>query len=206
MALSQTAIVNQALSRIGQGIIQDIDDSSSVTAVKMQNIFEQSVRAMGRMHPWKCLTERSILTPNTETPVFGYAYSYNLPENFIRMISFNDTDSWDQEDLYKREGQYLLTDKNTAKCVYTRYYADSTRYDSLFTEALIVYLAGKASTVIRQDEALGYSLMEEFRKIALPEAKTVDGNEEYRRPRKYTKDSEWVNSRRGVNRLPGGRW
>lgn len=198
MALSKTAIANQALSRLGQPAIQDIDDSASVIAVKLENIFEQSVRALGRMHPWKCLKARAVLTQNATAPLFGYTYSYNLPENFIRMVSLNDTDSWDQEDWYTIEQGQLLTDEDAAKIVYVKYITDSTVYDALFIEALATYMAAKAATIIRQDEQLGLALMQEFKQKALPDAVVVDGNEEYRRPSKHSHNSEWLSSRRGL--------
>jgi len=83
-----------------------------------------------------------------------------------------------------------------------KYNSDSTQYDSLFIGALTVYLAAKLATAIRQDEALGLQLMQEFRQVVLPEALTVDGNEEELRSSKPTDQSEWIASRRAVTAHP----
>lgn len=148
------------------------------------------------MYPFRCLQARQQLTVNAAAPDFGYNYSYNLPDNWLRMITLNDIDAWDNDDWYEIEGRTLLTDHDEAKIVYTQYVDDSTKYDPLFVAALVVYLAAKLAKPIAGDEDQGRLLMAEFKQMAFPNAAVVDGDDDSRRPRKPTDRSEWIQGRR----------
>jgi hypothetical protein len=120
MAISKTGIANLALSRLGEPAISSIDDTGSVVAGHCRTVFEHSVRQMARLSQWQCLKQRAVLTQNSPAPAFGFSYSYNLPENFVRMITVNDTDAWDQEDWFEIEQGKLLIDYDTAKIVFVQ--------------------------------------------------------------------------------------
>jgi len=202
MANSKTAIVNLALSRVGEPAIESIDDTGSEVARKVRTVYEHCVKTLSRMTQWQCLKKRVQLTQNATAPAFGYSYSYNLPEDFVRMISVNDIDAWDQEDWYELEQGKLLIDQDEAKIVYVAYTEDTTKFDPLFTEALSVLLASRLATIIRQDENLAIALYQEYKQSALPDAIVADGNEQYHRPKKPTDTSEWIQSRRYVTGVP----
>ena len=203
MAISKTGIANLALSRIGEGAIESIDDSGDEVARKIKTVFEHSVRHQSRMSLWQFLKARAVLTQNATAPAFGYSYSYNLPEDFIRMISVNDLDAWDKEDWYELESGKLLLDQDSAKIVYVKYIEDTNKYDSLFVEALSVLIASKLAVIIRQDENLSVALLQEWKQSALPDAVVADGNEQIHRAKKPTLNSEWIASRRWIQRSPG---
>lgn len=193
--ISRTDIANAALSRIGQKAVSDIDYGPDLTAGAVRLVFEQTVRTMGRQHPFKCLLRRQALVQNTVAPAFGWSYAYDLPPELLRLKTLNDLDAWNLENFYTIEDNTLLCDVDSAKIVYTAYTADSTKYDPLFVEALIVLLAAKLATRIRQDEQLGLALMQEYRQIALPDAVVVDANEHFQRPPHPGDYSRWVAAR-----------
>ena len=148
------------------------------------------------MYPFKCLQTRVALTRDTTGPDFGYAYSYNLPDQWLRMVSLNDLDAWDSQDWYSVEGRKLLTDQDEAKIVYTQFLSDSTKYDPLFVSALTIYLAAKLAKPIAGDAGQAQALMAEFKQVAFPAAAVVDSDDAICRARKPTDLSEWVAARR----------
>lgn len=192
---SKTDIANQALSRIGAKTIMDIDDTTSTSARVIKNVFEQSVREVGRFHEWNCLMARSDLAQLTEAPAFGFDYQYKLPTNCLKLVTVNGYLAGTVEDNYRVEGRNILTDAEECKITYVEYKEDTGDYDPLFIEALAVYLASKIATSIRQDEGMASQLKNEFYRIILPKARKTDGNERKVNRALPSGDSNWINSR-----------
>jgi hypothetical protein len=192
---SKTDIANQALSRIGAKTIMDLDDTTSTSARVVKNVFEQSVREVGRFHDWNCLMERSNLAQLSTPPAFGWEYQYQLPTNCLKLCTVNGYEIGDNEDAYDVEGRKILTDSDECKITYVAYKEDTGEYDPLFVEALVVYIAAKIATSIRQDENLASQLKQEFYQYALPKARKKDGNEKRQRRIDIANDSDWIRSR-----------
>lgn len=195
MALSKTDIANQALGRVGQKAIMDLNDTTSPPARVCNNVFEQSVRELGRLAEWQCLTKRVELGQLSSDPDFGWDHQYQLPADYLRMIKLNGLNAWEAQDFYVIEGKRILCDEDEAKIVYVAYVEDSTQYDALFTSALAVLIASKIAVPLRQDEALADRLLSEFETKTLPSARRIDGNEAKKRQYNYFRESKWLKSR-----------
>lgn len=189
MSLSQTQICNQALGRIGAQRIMDINDADSKSARVCLNSFEATVREVAAAGDWKCLKKRAALNKLVATPAFEWAFQYQLPADFVSLVQLNGVDYHGQpSDEWDIEGRVLLTDAEEAKAVYIAYLEDTTGWDALFTDAVVVLLASKIAISIRQDEGLAQALKEEFWRSALPKARTKNGNN--RRRLRYDPCSE----------------
>lgn len=176
MALSQTQICNQALARIGAQSIMDIGDDSK-GARACFNAYEATVREVASLGDWRCLKKRVAFSKLATAPAFEWAYQYQLPVDFISLVELNGVDYHGQpSDDWEVEGQVLLTDADEAKVTYIAYVEDSTVWDALFTDAVVVLLASKIAVPMRQDEGMAQALKEEFFRSALPKARTKNGN------------------------------
>jgi hypothetical protein len=192
---SKIDIANQALARIGAQTITDLEDTSSPTARIINNVFEQSVRELVRMHPWNCLKARQELAQLATPPSFEWDYQYQLPTDCVRLIKVNGMEPTDNESYFEVEGRKILMDDESCQITYIRYTEETGDYDPLFVEALVVYIASKIAISIRQDEQLSTAMLDMFQRRILPEARKVDGNENRRRRVATYKDSDWVRSR-----------
>lgn len=174
----------------------DLTDENNEVARLVTVVFDSTIRELGRDHEWNCLRMRQDIPQLTATPDFGYDFQYQLPGELIRLLRLNGRDIQDVTDLYDIEGRKLLTNATSAKIQYIGYTADTTIYDSLFVEALAMKLAGKLATIIRQDEALGQALKQEYLQVTLPRARKVDGNERNKAPYDPREKSRLLNARR----------
>ena len=197
MSLDRTDIANNALSGIGSSVIQDIDDEDSPLARKVKTVYEKTLRGMGRRHNWNCLLKRSELGPDPDNvdPLGEWAYAYRLPSDCPKLVQLNGVDVGSIPGKYSLEGRHILSNDDEAKIQYVSYDEDSTIYDALFVEAFVILLSSNLATVVRQDEGLAASKLQEFEAI-LSEARSKDGNERRKFPYNQASESRWVASRR----------
>jgi len=174
----------------------DLTDENNAVARLVTTVFDSTIREVGRDHEWNCLRMRQNIPQLNDTPDFGYDFQYQLPGELIRLLRLNGRDIQDITDLYDIEGRKLLTDATVAKIQYIGYTNDSTVYDSLFVECIAMKLAGKLATIIRDDEAMGQSLKQEYLTVTLPGARKVDGNERNKAPYDAREKSRLLNARR----------
>ena len=103
-------------------------------------------------------------------------YAYSLPSDFIALVSLNGGGCWggwgwgsswtgyggwgggnsSQGSPHEIYGRYLYTNDALANIVYIQYQTDTTVYDSLFTDCLVLKLAAMIATHLRKDD-LGIS-------------------------------------------------
>lgn len=196
MALTITDICNQALGRIGAQRIMAIDDNDSKSARVCKNAIEATIKEVARAGDWNCLRVRTTLGQLVATPAFEWAYQYQLPSDFISLVELNGVDYHGQpQDDWEIEGRLLLTDAERADVKYTAYVEDTAIWDALFTNAVVVLLASKIAVSIRQDENMASSLLTEYHRISLPQARTKDGNQKRRIRFDPTKESMFLSSR-----------
>lgn len=74
----------------------------------------------------------------TARPSFGYAYSYDLPADFLRLIAALEND---YEADYTIESNDIFTDETEIDILYIKQETTTTNWDSLFTECFTCKLA-----------------------------------------------------------------
>jgi hypothetical protein len=72
------------------------------------------------------------------TPDFEYAHQYQLPSDYLRLIEI-----YDDADKFQIEGDVILSDNSTVKIKYVKQIEDTTKFEPLFTEILVLQLAMK---------------------------------------------------------------
>lgn len=171
MANSKVSICNNALLLIGCNPITSLTDGNKASNA-CSLVFDRTLDTLLRMHLWNFAVTRAVLASETATPAFGYAYSYPLPSDYIRIVGLENTN-----DPYKIERGKLLTDASSVNIIYISRIEDVTKYDPLFVEAFILMLAMNLSYILIGSYQRFGSLKEEFdKKLFL--AKQVDGQED----------------------------
>lgn len=195
MSLSKIDICNMALARCGVTTeIHALEFSGSEAVPNEARLcklyWELAFRAEARCHDWKCLTDqKDISAALSTTPVWDYAYAYQLPADFIRLLRVEDTTA-----RYAIRGRKLYCDAIDVKIEYIRYTEDTDLLDPLFIEALVLRMAMHLSPALSGENAaaIAKDLLQLHEMITLPQATFVDSTEQST----VTIDSEtWRDSR-----------
>lgn len=138
MQATAVSIANAALTACGhESILVQIDDPCKEGRLCTQN-YDLARRAVLAKQPWKFAILRVQLDlASDQTPVFGWASAFPVPEDYIRAVTVNDR--WQE---FVREGRYILCDD--VGPINLRYVRDEEaveKFDPLFFDAVALDLA-----------------------------------------------------------------
>lgn len=105
-------------------------------------------------------------------PTFGYAYSFELPSDFIRVVDVNGG-----EVQYKIEAGYLLTDSSYVALRYVKDQDTYTLWDAYAAKLLAAQIAEDCCVAITGSDSR-MEQINKYRKQAKGGAQTVDGQED----------------------------
>lgn len=170
-----TDIKNMALDHLGEEAIMGETDNRP--AVKFMNRwYEHARNALLETAYWRFARKRASLSAAASEPAFEWAYSYTLPSDFLKLIPPTADGYLDGPILsYDIEGQNILT--NSAAPLLIRYIAqitDPTKFTTLFTEALALFLALRGASKITGKQGYREALSKDFDR-ALLNAQVADG-------------------------------
>jgi phage gp46-like protein len=188
MATSDIDIVNRALTMLGVDPINSLSDSTKAASTA-NRLFNDTRAAVFRGHPWNCLIKRASLPQEAQAPLYGYAYAFTLPADFLRLLSIENNLG-----KYSIEGRKILYDDEILQITYIALVTDVIAYDTLLTDALAARLAADmAHPLLQSTEAMErmYNLYE----LKLREAKFVDAQEN---AQDVLDTDYWLDSRTGV--------
>lgn len=170
MAQTVIEIVNEALAQIGVESITALSDPTNTA--KVASLMYPSARdAVLRMHTWGFATRRAQLTQSGIT-AFGNENRFSLPVGYLRIVElYNSTYAW------RIENGELLTMDSAAYVKYIYREDDVTKFDALFTEALIYYLSSKLAHPLTRSQEVANSKYGQFT-AALSAAMRADRTEE----------------------------
>ena len=204
MASGQTDICNLALDDIKQAPIEDITTPTTATEKVCARNYDAVRRECLFAHPWKFAIKRVQLEPTNTTPLFGYLYAYDLPEDYIRLITVGDDYIGDLRSQYEIEDGQLLAvsgdvtfDGTTKDVRYMYDVTDVTKFSPGFITYLRLKLAIRMSNKFSVSASIKKDLKEDF-KDAEVEARAVNGQESRIKRIQF---SRTLTKRRG---LPGG--
>ena len=205
---SSVDMCNLTLDFLKQSPINSIDTPITTTEYIMARWYDMERMAALRAHPWKFATKRALLTPNLSTPpAFGFAYAYDLPNDYIRKLTLGDDYLGGLRLAHVIEdGQILAPSGNTGSAstdsttLYFRYIYDCTdvnKFDSLFVKFFALQMAVDLSTKFAISASLMRNLGTMFEEVNTL-ARAVNGQDA---PIKRVQYSKLLTKRRG---LPGG--
>ena len=168
-------IANQAITLCGsEAVLITLDDVNKEARLCRLN-YDQSRRAVLQRHPWKFSILRVLVDlDTTEVPAYGYTGRYLMPDDYIRVVSIDDTYSG----AWVREGRYMLYSGGGQMKL--RYVSDLTAlelFDPLFVDALVADLAKRICYPLTQSNDR-LKLIEEASKLAIRHAKRADAIEQ----------------------------
>ena len=137
--MTNTDLANMALSRLGEPRITDIAENSPA-AISCRENLELVRDSLLRAHPWNFAMGRATLTAGAAPP-FGWEFSYPLPADLLRVLTFNGVQAAMCAADFTIEAGKLLAHVEEAKITYVRRVTDPTLFDPLFVEALVLRLA-----------------------------------------------------------------
>jgi hypothetical protein len=185
---TETDCNNDALGQIGAARITSINDGS-VNGNHCLTFYPALRDGLLRSHFWNFALKWQQLAQDIPAPTIGYAYSYELPSDFLRLKDYAGglPTSTTMTSLlwwpgtrylssYKIEGSKLRTNDGQAFIQYIRRVENPDEWDGLFYQAVTTMLASKLAMGIRKEPKLSLALFEQGQAM-LSLALAVDGQE-----------------------------
>lgn len=140
-------ICNLAMQRLGARAITALDQDI-VEARECNRVFEHARDSELRDHPWSFARVRVELAALSTDPIFGYAKQYQLPADYLRMLTETDQLDW------QIEGRSILTDDGSPiQLVYLKRVTDPNEFDALYTDLLVSRIAMDTAEKITQSNS-----------------------------------------------------
>ena len=173
---SDVEIVNAALVKIGEQAILSFADPSEPARLATRT-FAELRDALLREAPWNFASKRAELAAEVTAPVWGFALSYPLPTDFLRLIEINNPGRYP----FRIEQNRIITDlASPIQIRYVHRVTDADSMEAAFRDALAARLALEwaerltGTTTIVQQLAMIY-------KRSLAVALAIDGQEDDQR-------------------------
>jgi hypothetical protein len=174
---SIVGICNSALIKLGATrIIQLTEGSKNANLCSEQ--FEKVRDDLLRGHVWNFAIGRTKLARLAEVPAFEFGTAFQLPSDFLRVVSVHPDGSGRVMVPYRVEGRRLLADSDAIYLRYIHQISDPNEMDALFREALAWALAADLSIPITQSNSMR-QMMEDGLRSQLSKAKSVDAIEDF---------------------------
>ncbi len=186
MALSETAICNDALIEVGAATILSLDDNSPQARL-CKHQYPKLRDEMIEGHPWNWSIARASLAASTTAPVYEWARAFPLPNDCLRVLEVENA----EEEDWQREGNTIVTNLSTCNIKYISKVTEPGKFSENFSRALALKLAASISFALVQNASLKETLMKAA-KEALATARSYDAQEGSPRV-PYAKS--WLNSR-----------
>lgn len=171
MAITDVAICNSALAKIGVERILSLNDNS-VAAKICKEQYEKIRDELLYSHPWNFAMARVALAPLVTPPIFGWDHQYQLPADALRVV---DSDLC-QPAQWHVEGRLFMCNSEAAAIKYIRKVTDASQFTPGFAEVLATKLAADISFSLVQSVQLKATLEDEYER-KLRTARSFDAQE-----------------------------
>lgn len=174
MALTSIAICSRALIKLGADSITSFEDGTAEAEVAA-SLYGLIRDALISAHPWSFATGQVELAQLASEPVADFAHAYQLPSDFLRVLSAGVSGRGRGID-YRIAERRLHTDVSSVTLTYI-FRPDEQTFPPFFDQALISRLAAEFCIPLTDST----SRSEALRKVAEDEfqrAKSIDGQQE----------------------------
>jgi hypothetical protein len=200
MAVSEVAICNSALLKIGGSRINSLTEDSR--SAKLCNEQYSKIRdAALASHPWNFALKRAQLAKLVTPPVFGFDNQFQLPADYLRVLKTDLDEPHTHLHLhhhvsthnhgFKIEGDKLLTDVSEVKILYIFRETNVGVYSPEFDEYLATRLAADLAYPLVQSVSLTERALAQAERV-LKDVRSSDAQEGT--PDPIIEDT-WINSR-----------
>ena len=200
--MTQIDIFNGALAQLGHD--QDVITLTDKTAVAAwcNRFYDQDrVELLRMLAPGFARMYADLGTGNTISDNNEWSYSFNVPEDCVRVLSVKDpAGTGDVQTSFKIfQGQIFCNIQN-AKIEYVQNVTDTTLFDSLFIRALMLKIAADIATPLTGQNALRKQALQELA-YAMADSRNMDGQDA--REVGNPSDPNWWANCRGAKYDPG---
>lgn len=141
---TETEICNVALLSIGEETINDIAENTHC------KLYYPSCRDyLLRKHTWNFAEKRAKLGKTAAGALFEYTNKFFLPADYVKAIRL-----YNNEEDYRIEGQYLLSNSDEINLIYTAKIQDPNEFDDMFRAALELRLAAYLALSMKGSNSL----------------------------------------------------
>ena len=158
-------ICNLALSRLGESPIEALDANGSLASRLCYMHYHPVRREVLCANRWSFATRRATLR-SAEDGVEGddtHQRRHSLPQDCLRVLGVNAR-SW------TLRGRAVYASSPEIRLLYIADEEDTSLFEPLFTEALVLRLAWKLCIPLINSTTARQALGEEYQRIALPQA------------------------------------
>lgn len=169
--LSQTDIINKALTLVGASPVVSIDDDSNNARI-LKRVYESSLRNILSECKWNFATKRAMLSSSADSLAWydtGESYVYVKPTDMIRIFGANDSDA-----IWREEGDYIISDSSALGIRYVYYLSDPNKYSQEFIQAFIDKLCSDIAYAIVNSQSMGQRFKELYESVSLPKAMSAN--------------------------------
>ena len=193
MALSQTEVVNLALTRLGQDRVISIGDDVEAARI-MRSLWDMTRDTVLAAYPWKFAIKRTSLPALAAAPDYGWERQFSIPDECLRLVQVGDDYVFYTGllETFQLEGGVIMT--NEAAPMRLRYVQRVTNvglWPVLFGRVVALQLALDACEKLTTSSAKQASLGEAYA-LAVAQARKQSAIE---RPPQRSDNSDWLNAR-----------
>jgi len=175
MPISEVSICNQALSWLAGAQITSLNDDSREANLCLAN-YSNLRDAVMETTSWTFALARDILTPETDTPAFGYNYQFTIPADCLRLLSVRQGVDESDKVPWEREGNLILCDVESVYIQYIKRVTDPVQFSMAFTQALSARIAMEISVPLTESRQMQSDMAGLYDK-KLSEAQNLDSQQ-----------------------------
>lgn len=174
MALSNIALCSRALMKLGADSIASFEDGTAEAEVAA-SLYGPVRDALISGHPWSFASGQAVLAQLAAEPVADYSYAYQLPSDFLRVLSAG-TGARGRGIDYRIAERRLHTDVADVTLTYI-FRPDESTFPAFFDQALIARLAAEFCIPLT-DSTSRAEVLHKLAEDELMQAKTIDAQQE----------------------------
>ena len=164
------SICSNARLLCGQSKISALSEDTRGLCDALYNPTRLSVFRLGT---WSRVRKRVQLPPLAGAPAFGWVYQFQLPPDFLRLVSIGETD---ESIEYEIENDKILSDQPIIKLRYVYDNEQPSTWDSLLVEAVTRALAAAFAYPLTASSTV-QDAMQKMYVATLTAARGVNGQE-----------------------------
>lgn len=171
MAVTQTDILNKALTLVGASPVISIDDASE-NARALSRVYDTALKYVLSECKWNFATKRANLSVVVNTLDFnfiGETTVFQKPTDMIRIF-----DVYPQRTVWREEGDYIIADSDTLGLLYVYFHETPSKYPGYFLEAFIDKLAADIAFQIVNSASLAEKYIKKYEDVSLMKAVTAN--------------------------------
>lgn len=153
--------------------------------------------ALLEMHDWNFARRHVVLAETVNTPPGQWGYEYSVPSSAIRVINVIPSEGLETNAQVYLQGtddvgnRVIWTNVESAECVYTAAVTDTTKFSTMFVNALSWLLASYLAGPITKDPRVKQSMYQLFN-VEFGKAAMTNSNANANFPRATP---EWIDAR-----------